>query len=166
MPLRPAMERISRHGLRQPRHHRRQAPASACPARDRSRSVTVRLPFAISSAAAVMSFIAAISVFRLFLISVEVAVVVVGDRRRDVSLADLVHVAGRNVQRPDHCVQHGIHAAHDLRIGALELICFAALGELAVLRSFGQPRQFLVQALQHQADIVDRLTFIFSWSPL
>jgi hypothetical protein len=53
-------------GLRQPAT----IDASACislSCGERSRSVTVRLPLAISSAAAVMSFMATISVFRLFL---------------------------------------------------------------------------------------------------
>ena len=39
----------------------------------------------------------------------------------------------------------------------LELFGFAALGELPFPRGFGQPHQFLLQALQHGGDVVDRL---------
>jgi hypothetical protein len=43
-------------------------------------------------------------------------------------------------------VQHGVDAAHDLGVGALELLRLAAVGELAFLRGLDQPRQFLLQA--------------------
>ena len=142
--------------------------ASACislSCGERSRTSTVRLPFEISSAAAVISFMAAISVFRLFLIGVEVAVIGVGDLRRDVALADPVHVAGGEVQRPDDGIQNGVHAANNLRISAAELIGLAALGQFPGVRRIGQPRQLLLQPLQHLATLLTA-TFIFSWSPL
>ena len=82
---------------------------------DRSRRTTVKLPFEISSAALVISFMAAIRVFRLFLICVEVAVVGVGDLRRNVALADLVHVAGRHIQRSNDGVQRIVHPCTILR---------------------------------------------------
>ncbi len=86
---------------------------------ERSRNVTVRLPLAISSAAAVISFMATISLFRLFLIGVEVAMVGVGNLRRNIALADQLHVIGRDIQWPDYRIENGVDAANDLGIGAL-----------------------------------------------
>ena len=68
--------------------------------------VTVRLPLAISSAALVMSFIAPISVFRLFLIRLKspwyVSVICGGN----VSLADAVHVIRGDIQGSNDGVQY------------------------------------------------------------
>ena len=66
----PAMARISETVCVSPAT----IDASACISLsccERSRRVTVRLPLAISSAAAVMSFMATISVFRLFLMMLK-----------------------------------------------------------------------------------------------
>jgi hypothetical protein len=61
--------------------------------------LTVRLPLAISSAAAVISFMATISVFRLFLIRLKSPLYVSVICGRNVSLADLFHVLGGYIQR-------------------------------------------------------------------
>ena len=69
---------------------------------------------------------------------VEVAVVGVGDLRRDVALGDAVHVACGHVQRADHRVQRVVHALDDLLEVAL---VFGGIGtrlELAVDRGLGQ----------------------------
>ena len=79
------------------------------------------------------------------------------DLRRDVALADLLHVFCGEVQRADHGVQNVVDAAHDVAVRALELIVLAALGEFAFRRSLGQPGQFLLQTLQNQSDVVDGL---------
>ena len=52
-------------------------------------------------------------------------------------------------------VQHNIHAAHDLRIRALEVLRLAAIAELAFLRGFDQPSHFLLQPLRDDGHIVD-----------
>jgi hypothetical protein len=44
---------------------------------------------------------------------VEIAVVVIGDLRGDVALADFVYVVGRDIQRPDNGVQSRIESGDD-----------------------------------------------------
>ena len=92
---------------------------------------------------------------------VEFAVIGVGDLRRNVALADAVHIVGGDIQRADHGVENRVDAAHDVGIGALELIVIAALGELALLGGLGQPGQLLLQALQDDGDVVDGLLHLF-----
>ena len=58
-------------------------------------------------------------------------------------------------------VQHGVHAAHNLGVGALELLRLAAIGKLSFLRGLDQPCQFLLQALQNQSHVVDGLLHLF-----
>ena len=85
----------------------------------------------------------------------------------------LVDLAGGNLREnavafPDgqqNRVQHGVDAADNFGIRALELFRLAAIGKLAFLRGFGQPFQFFLQRLQHVATLFTA-TFIFSWSPL
>ena len=88
---------------------------------------------------------------------VEVAVIGVRNRRRNIALADMVHILCGHVQRPDNRLENRVHAAHNLRIRALELVRFAALGKLSFLGCSGQAPKFLLQALQHDCHIVDRL---------
>ena len=66
---------------------------------------------------------------------VEFAVVGVGDLRRKVALADAVHIVGGDIERRDDGVENGVYAAHDVGIGALELIRVAALGSLPSLEA-------------------------------
>ena len=63
---------------------------------------------------------------------VEVAVVVVGDLRRDVALADPVHIFGSHVDRPDEGVDQVVDAADQLAPAAGELGRVAACRKLAV----------------------------------
>ena len=58
-------------------------------------------------------------------------------------------------------VQHGVDAAHNLGIGALELFRLAAIAELAFLGGVGQTHQLLLQTLQYQRHIVDGLLHLF-----
>jgi len=51
---------------------------------------------------------------RLFLDLVEVALVSVGDLRRDIALGDAVHVLGGDVQRLDDVIQRQIEALDHL----------------------------------------------------
>ena len=76
-------------------------------------------------------------------------------------MADPVHVVGGYVEWSDHSIENGVYAAHDLGIGALELLVLAAFGELTSFGRFGQSRQFLLQALNHVATLLTA-TFIFS----
>ncbi len=86
-------------------------------------------------------------------------VALVGLRNQFVDLAvgDLREDAVAFANRQQDGVEHGVDAAYDLRIGALELFRLAAVGELAFFRGVGQARHFLLQALHHDGDIVDRL---------
>ena len=78
-----------------------------------------------------------------------VALVGLGDQFVDLAVGDLGQNAVAFADRQQDRVQHGVHAAHDLGIGALELLRLAALGELPLARSFGQAHQLLLQALHH-----------------
>ena len=69
---------------------------------------------------------------------VEVAVVGVGDLRRDVALGDAVDVVGGHVQRADDRVEGVVDALHDLAEVALVLGGVGAGGELAVHGGLGQ----------------------------
>ena len=62
---------------------------------------------------------------------VEVAVVGVGNLRRDRPLGDLIDIGGGNVERADHRIQGVVHPLHDLAIVALMLGRVGAGGELA-----------------------------------
>jgi hypothetical protein len=57
---------------------------------------------------------------------VEVAMVGVGDLRRKIALADAIDVPGGELEGSNHGVEDGVHAAHNLGIGAAELIGFPA----------------------------------------
>ena len=58
-------------------------------------------------------------------------------------------------------VEHGIDAAHDLGIGALELLRLATIRKLALAGGLGQTHQLLLQALQNQGHVVDGLLHLF-----
>ncbi len=90
-----------------------------------------------------------------------IALVGLGDQFVDLAVGDLRQNAVAFADGQQNRVQHGVHAAHDLGIRALELLRLAALGELPFLRGVGQARQFLLQALQHDGDVVDRLLHLF-----
>ena len=97
---------------------------------------------------------------------VEVAVVGVGDLRRNVALADPVHIVGGDVQRPDDGIQNGVHAAHDIRIGALELIVLAALRQACPPFAASVSRASSFCRPCRTAPTLLTACFIFSWSPL
>ena len=85
----------------------------------------------------------------------------VGDLRRNVALADSLHVFGGNIQRSDDGIENRVYAAHNLRIRATELVVPPAFGQLPGVRSFGQSRQFFLQPLQDGGDVVDGLLHLF-----
>ena len=80
-----------------------------------------------------------------------IALVGLGDQFVDLAVGDLRQDAVAFADGQQDRIQHGVHAAHDLGVGALELLGLAAFGQLPFLRGLGQPRQFLLQALQHDA---------------
>ena len=79
-----------------------------------------------------------------------IALIGLGDQFVDLAVGDLRQNAVAFADGQQDRVQHGVDAAHDLGIGALELFRLAALGELSFFGGVGQPHQFLLQALQHQ----------------
>ena len=88
---------------------------------------------------------------------VEVAVVLVGDLRRDVALRDPVHVLGSHVQRADHGVERLVDAGDDLLVPALELFGVAARCEFALHGSLGQHLRFADQSAQRFHNLNERL---------
>ena len=66
-----------------------------------------------------------------------------------------------NIERRNHGIEDGIDAAHDVGVGALELILVAAFGQLSFLRRFGQAGQFLLQRLEDHGHVVDGLLHLF-----
>ena len=83
---------------------------------------------------------------------VEVAVVGVGDLRRDVALGDPVHIFGRDVDRGHEGVDQLVDAAHQLAPAAGELLRVAAGLQLAVLGRLDQrvrlPQQPFITSMQ------------------
>ena len=77
---------------------------------------------------------------RLFLIVVEIAVVVVGDFRRDIALGDAIDVIGGHVQGADDGVERVVDALNDFAEIALMLVGIGAGGELSVHSRLGQHR--------------------------
>ncbi|MPM62075.1 hypothetical protein SDC9_108941 [bioreactor metagenome] len=69
---------------------------------------------------------------------VEVAVVVVGDARRDGALGDAVDIVGGDVERADDGIEGGIDAFDDLAIVALVTAGVGAGGQLALDRGLRQ----------------------------
>ena len=100
--------------------------------------------------------------FHLFV----VALVGLGDQLVDLAVGDLRQNAVAFADGQQNRVQHGVDAAHNLRVRALELFRLAAVGELAFLRRVGQPGHLLLQALQRPTATLLTADFIFSWSPL
>ena len=85
-----------------------------------------------------------------------VALVGLRDQFVDLAVGDLRQNAVAFADGQQDRIQHGVDAAHDLGIRALELLRLAAVGELPFLRSLDQPRQFLLQALHDHGHVVDR----------
>ena len=92
---------------------------------------------------------------------VEVAMVGIGDLRRDVPLRNLLHIPGGEVQRRDDRVENGVHSAHDIGIRSLHYIRVPALGELPFLCGTGNVHQHLFHNLKHLCDLIDRLLHLF-----
>ena len=85
----------------------------------------------------------------------------VRDLRRNVTLADVIHILGGDVERGDDGVEDSVHPADDFGIRAVELIMLPSLSQLARICSVGQSGQFLLQTLENAGDIVDRLFHFF-----
>jgi len=79
---------------------------------------------------------------------VEVAVVVVGDHRRDDALGNVVNVLRRHVERIDHAVQSVVHAFDNAAVLARVLAGIGAGGQAALLRSIGQHAGIVVEGPQ------------------
>ena len=79
---------------------------------------------------------------------IEFALVGVGDLRRQVALADAVHVVGGHVQGTDYRVQGVVDAFHDLAVAAVEVSRVAPGGEFAGDCRLGQHLRFGHQGAQ------------------
>ena len=78
-----------------------------------------------------------------------IALVGLGDQFVDLAVGDLRQDAVAFADRQQNRIQHGVDAAHDLGVGALELFRLAAFGELSFPGSLGQAHHFLLQTLHH-----------------
>ena len=96
---------------------------------------------------------------------VEVAVVGVGDLRRDVALGDAVDIVGGDVDGGHEGLDQLVHAAHQLAPAAGELLRVAAGLQLAVLGRLDQSRRLPQQAV-HTSMQALRLFLISLKSPL
>jgi hypothetical protein len=96
---------------------------------------------------------------------VEIAVVGVGDLGGNVAFADPLHVVGGNVERSDDGLEHGVDAANDFRVGALELL---GLPRSDSCPSFEASVRRIISFCRLCTTTATLLTacFIFSWSPL
>jgi hypothetical protein len=63
---------------------------------------------------------------------IEVAVISVGDLGRDGALGDLIDVGRGHVEGGDDGIENTVDPAHDFGVGAVELLRFAALAQLAL----------------------------------
>ena len=84
-----------------------------------------------------------------------IAFVGLRDQLVDFALGDLRQDAIAFADGNKNRIEHGVDAANDLGVGALELFRLAALGEPTFLRCLDQSHQFLLQALRNQGHIVD-----------
>ena len=94
-----------------------------------------------------------------------VALVGLRDQLVDLAVRNLRQDAVAFADGQQNRVQHGVHAAHDIGVGALELLRLAALGScpsfdasVSRLSSFCRPCTTMATLLT--------ACFIFSWSPL
>ena len=85
-----------------------------------------------------------------------VAFVRLGDELIDFAVRDLGQNAIALADGQQNRIQHGVDAAHDLCVCALELLRFAAIRKLSFFGGFDQPRQLLLQSLGHNGHVVDR----------
>ena len=90
-----------------------------------------------------------------------IALVGLGNQLVDLAVGNLNQDAIALGDGQKNRIEHGVDAAYDLRIRALELFRLAAIAELPFLGGIGQPHQFLLQALQNHGDVVDRLLHLF-----
>ena len=105
------------------------------------------------------------AVIQVVLDFVEIAVVGIGDFRRDVALADPVHIFGRDVDRADEGIAQVIDAADQLAPAAREFGCIAAGRQLAGHRRLYQFVRFGQQPLMVSMQLL-RLFLISLKSPL
>ena len=84
-----------------------------------------------------------------------IALVGVGDELVDFAVRYLGKNAVAFADGQQDRIQHGVDAAHDLRISALELLRLAAIAELPLLRGFDQAPHFFLQGLQDGGHVVD-----------
>jgi hypothetical protein len=84
-----------------------------------------------------------------------IALVGLRDQLVDLAVRDLGQNAIALADGQQNRVQHGVDAANNLGVGALELLRLAALGELPFFGRLGQPPHFLLQGLNTDCHIVD-----------
>ena len=97
------------------------------------------------------------AVVQVVLDLVEIAVVIVGNLRRDIALGNAVHVFGGHIQGSDHCVQRAVDAFNDLAVFALVLRGVGARRQFAFHRRLHQNADVRRHALQSRGDAVDGL---------
>ena len=90
-----------------------------------------------------------------------VALVGLGDQFVDLAAGDLGQDAVAFADGQQDRIQHGVHAADDFGVRALELLGLPAIGELPFLGGVGKARHFFLQVLHNDGDIVDRLLHLF-----
>ena len=84
-----------------------------------------------------------------------VALVGLRDQFVDLAVRDLGQNAITLADGQKNRVEHGIDAADNLRVRAVELLRLAALGKLALFGRLGQPSHFFLQRLHDYSHIID-----------
>ena len=97
------------------------------------------------------------TILQLFVVALES----LGNQFVDFALGDLGDDASAFHHGNHDGVQSGIHTFDDLRVGALELPRIGAFGEPPFLRKIAHAQHFLLQILQNDGDVVNRLLGLF-----
>jgi hypothetical protein len=90
-----------------------------------------------------------------------IALVGLGDQLVNPAAGDLGEDAIAFANGQEYGIQHGVDATDDVRIGAIERLGFAAVGELPLFGSVGEAVEFFLQTLQHDGYVVDGLFHFF-----
>ncbi len=84
-----------------------------------------------------------------------IAFVGLGDQFVDLAVGNLSKNAIAFADGQKNRVEHGIDAADDFSVRALELLRLAAIGKLAFTRGFGQAPHLFFESLNDNRDVVD-----------
>ena len=90
-----------------------------------------------------------------------VALVGLRDQLIDLAIGDLCQNPVALADGKQNRIQHGVDAAHNLRISTLELFRLAAIRKLSLTRGFDQSSELLLESLHHQRNIIDRDLHLF-----